>query len=175
MTAVLWKSFLFFLVIYYAAGDDELCQNLDRDISDFHLDLLQTSIIRFVSFHENSTDSSACLCRGNPCATPRYALLGDGGSPLRNITLLLGAGVHRLDEGLSLHDASHISFIGVENTVVECGANPIFSNCSLLNVFINASSFIYFSGITFQNCQLGVPMVQIERSDNIIFEKCVFR
>ncbi|XP_019857680.1 PREDICTED: uncharacterized protein LOC109585980 [Amphimedon queenslandica] len=153
------------------------CQDLNKEFEDFHIDLLDTSVVRFVSLHENSTDSPPCLCRGNPCSSPRYALYGDPQSifPVDNITVVLGSGIHRLNEGLTIINSSFISFIGVEGTILECGRDPIFDNCSLGNIFISDSSYISFSDITFQNCHEGVPMVHVKWSDHVIFSRCTFQ
>ena len=176
---------LFFLIhlVCLSLCDNSTCQTLNTYFEDFHINLLSTSIVRFVSFHENATNSPDCLCRGNPCSTPRYALYGDeedlvymsNDIQLQNITIIIGSGVHQLTEGLPIHNATFISFIGVDNTVIECGENPIFSNCSLKNIHISNSSFIYFYGITFQNCQPKVSMLHIQDSENVIFDNCVFR
>ena len=168
--------FLSALLVSSCLSQEDSCCDLNKEFEDFHIDLLQTSLVRFVSLHENATDSQLCLCRDNPCASPRYALYGDPEDifPVNNITVILGSGVHRLDEGLTLINSSFISFVGVEGTVLECGFNPIFDNCSLGNVFISYSSFVSFSDITFQNCHLSVPMVHVKKSDHVIFNRCTF-
>ena len=172
--------FLLVHLVYPSLYDNSTCQTLNTYFEDFHINLLSTSIVRFVSFHENTTDSPDCLYRGNPCATPRYALYGDkdpvlSDGQLQNITIIIGSGVHQLNEGLPIHNATFISFIGVDDTCIECGENPIFSNCSLKSIHIINSSFIYFYGITFQNCQTKVSMLHIQQSEKIIFDNCVFR
>ena len=173
--------FLLVHLVCLSLCDNSTCQTLNTYFEDFHINLLSTSIVRFVSFHENATNSPDCLCRGNPCSTPRYALYGDeedlvsSDVQLQNITIIIGSGVHQLTEGLPIHNATFISFIGVDDTVIECGENPVFSNCSLKNIHISKSSFIYFYGITFQNCQPKVSMLHIQESENVIFDNCVFR
>ena len=152
--------------------------------------------MRYVS--PNNTDSPACHCRPlTPCRTIEYALYGDNTTagdatpsdnettPITNVTVFLGSGVHRLDCGLTLNAYQDVQFIGVDGTIIECGPEPdlencslknihICSNCSLKNIHICSSSHIYFSGITFQNCSLG-PSIVVEQSDNVVFDNCTFR
>ena len=172
--------FLLVHLVYLSLCDNSTCQTLNTYFEDFHINLLSNSIVRCVSFHENATDSPSCLDGGNPCSTPHYALYGDedlesNDVQLQNITLNIGSGVHQLTEGLQIHNATFISFIGVDDTVIQCGENPVFSNCSLKNIHISKSSFIYFYGITFQNCQPKVSMLHIQDSEKVIFDNCTFR
>ena len=172
--------FLLIHLVYLSLCDNSTCQALNTYFEDFHINLLSNSIVRCVSFHKNATDSPNCLDGGNPCSTLLYALYGDedlvsNDVQLQNVTLNIGSGVHQLTEGLPIHNATFISFIGVDDTVIECGENPVFSNCSLKNIHISKSSFIYFYGITFQNCQPKVSMLHIQESEKVIFDNCVFR
>lgn len=170
-------AFLLFLSSTAQDNNEELCQELHQSLYSPQFNTLESySDIRYVSFHENSTDSPSCLCRSNPCATLPYALYGGTkSSPTSNITLILATGVHKLHTGLTIGNSTYISLIGVDDTVLECGDKPLFSSCELHNLVIDNSSFVHFYGITFQNCHLGVPMVHIEKSNNIIFNNCIFR
>ena len=172
--------FLLIHLVCLSLCDNSTCQTLNTYFEDFHINFLSNSIVRCVSFHKNATDSPNCLDRGNSCATLLYALYGDedpasSDVQLQNVTLNIGSGVHQLTEGLPIHNATFISFIGVDDTVIECGENPVFSNCSLKNIHISYSSFIYFYGITFQNCQPKVSMLHIQESEKVIFDNCTFR
>ena len=174
------KNCLFLLCYLTLSLANENCEELDVYFTRFSQTNWQSSsTIRYVAPKLiNATDTPDCLCRGYPCATAKYALYGDteiSEVSTENITVILGPGTHVLNEGLPIHNASNIYFIGVSSTVVECGINPDFENCSLKNIHISNSSSIYFYGITFQNCQNDVASIHIQHSQDIIFEHCTFR
>lgn len=169
--------FIFYLVTLSLANEN--CGELDSYFRHFDKNIWQSSTIFRDSFpgQSNANDTPTCLYREHPCASAKYALYGmNSSTAIENITITLGPGLHILDEGLPLHNALNVYFFGVVNsTVVECGRNPNYDNCSLLNVHISESTSIYFYGITFQNCQIDVAMIHIEHSQDVVFEQCTFR
>ena len=156
------------------------CNELDDYFSTFKLeDLLKYSEIRTVSpSGTQSLDHPSCLCREVPCATPKYALLGND-TTANNITLILSPGTHVLDDGLPIHNSSFVALVGVGDephvSQISCGKSPNFGTCSLKNIHIRNSSFVYISGLTFSQCQPLVSTIHVQNSEYVVFENCTFR
>lgn len=189
---------LFLIVLVLAvhstigATDASACDTLRRGVFNSTLrseDPLNSMVVRYV--HPNGTNNSTCLCRPlTPCRTIEYALYGDNTTvdgdatpldnqttPIANVTVVLGSGIHRLDHdsGITLHAYHDVHFVGVDGTIIQCGQEPDFEDCSLGNVHIRDSSRIYFSSIVFQNCMPQVPMIFVEQSEDVVFENCIFK
>ena len=164
------------MFILLSSGENSACQSLENYFDTFHFSQLQESVVRVVSPSLNASNTPDCLCRRSLCSTPQYALHGDQNeTDLNNITIILESGVHVINDGLSINSVSHISFIGIEGSVMQCGQNPDIENCNLLNVHVKNSSFIYFQGVTFQNCGSMIANVHVQNSDNVVFQDCVFK
>ena len=176
ISRVYW-SVLFIIALPFASTN-EVCEELNDQFQDFHVELLHTSSVRIVALTTETTNTPECHCRGAPCATPRYALYGDE-NPfevyLSNISLILTSGIHVLNDGLPIYSSSYISFIGIEGATIRCGANSSISDCNLLNTHIQNSSYVYFYNIIFENCESRISSVHVQHSTNIIFDNCIFR
>ncbi len=169
--------YLLFSLFLLSFGDQDACQTLNDQFSipEIH-NQLQSSTVRIVSPSDNAVNSPDCLCRLSACSSPQYALSGNGSETnISNVTVILESGVHVLNGGLVIDSASFISFIGVENSVIQCGENPDIANCNLLNVHVAKSSHVYFYGVTFQGCGSRISSVHVQYSDNVIFNNCVFK
>jgi predicted outer membrane repeat protein len=148
----------------------------ESEFSVSYLDLLATTATRYVS-PRDGMDVPHCLCLNVSCSTISYALFGNNTlTAPHNLTIILGPGTHVIDYGgIELHNATYISFIGSESTIVECHNNLTIDDCSLSNILIKNSSFVNFYGITFQNCQSVSSFIHVERSNSVIFDRCTFR
>ena len=174
---MLWYLFLFLSSVFLvSSGTEETCQQLNEyfPVPDVN-DQLQSSTVRVVSPSKDASNSLDCLCRRSLCSTPQYALSGDNETRSSNITVILESGVHVINDGLFIESASHVSFIGTENAVIQCGENPDVGDCDLLNVHIARSSFVSFHGITFQGCGSKIASVHVQYSNNVVFHNCVFK
>ncbi len=164
------------LLFVLSSGIEFSCQSLESYFEEFHFSRLHNSIVRVVSPSPNATNTPDCLCRSSLCSTPQYALYGDSNeTELNNITIVLEAGVHFINDGIKINSASYITFIGIEGSVIQCGENPDIKNCNLLNVHIRNSSFVYFYGVTFQNCKSTIANVHVQNSENVVFQNCIFK
>lgn len=174
--------FLSLCIVFVSySSSNSICDDLNEEFSTWTFHNYLSSTVRVVSTQENTHDTPDCLCRRTLCSSIEYALFGENNETeyLSNITVVLESGVHNLTNGILIDSASHISFVGVEGAVMQCGHSPNTSNmatCSVPNISIRNSSSIYFYGITFKDCGLNqFANVFVQYSNDVVFHNCTFR
>lgn len=181
------------LLLAFLSGLPFLClvEGTCDEIEDFSSlfvleDLLLHSQIRIVSPSPSApgADNRSCFCGERPCATPRYALLGEENSTagsVSNVTLILAPGTHVLRNGLPIHNSEFVGIVGVGDmphvSEIQCGKLNAsdYERCQLKHVNIQNSSYVYIAGITFHQCQPLVSAVHVQNSSHVVFENCTFR
>ena len=115
------------------------------------------------------TDTSNCtVCR------TLLGALEQGGSG--NLTIHLAGGTLQLSSPLMLSEKSHIAILGnsSQQTVISC-ASLSTTDIAYPYVLVSGSNDILFANITFDGCGRNTSSVQLQESDQVVFQSCVFR
>eukprot|EP00731_Ephydatia_muelleri_P012527 Em0006g1421a len=115
------------------------------------------------------TDSPNCTV----CRTLQGAL-GQGSSG--NLTVFLSPGIVQLSSPLNIIGMSGLAIIGDSKfpSVIKCApASSTTGNVSP-NVFVSGSYGVYFANITFEGCGKDTSIVELQQSDQVVLDSCIF-